>query len=102
MLKKYRAEVETPIDLINSIKPVIKIFVDALPHVPKHRRLRLFTVLISVLGESEFLGSFVSLLLARHVFSGKDLVNANSVNAFEFSVSLSSQFDVEVQLKVSQ
>lgn len=42
------------------------VFVDALPHVPEHRRLPLLTQLVTTLGPSHFLWVLLMLLLKLH------------------------------------
>ncbi|CAO3587277.1 unnamed protein product [Absidia cylindrospora] len=81
------------------VKPIIKVFVDALFHIPKHRRLRLFSVLIQTLGQDEFLATVVSLLLEK--FTEK-LAKGSRVEAdslMEFSLLVSQQFSPQTQMK---
>jgi U3 small nucleolar RNA-associated protein 10 len=52
---------------VTDVKPVMKVFVDALLHIPKHRRLRLFTVLVSTLGEDDFLHPVIALILEKNI-----------------------------------
>jgi len=49
------------------VKLVIKVFVDALFHIPKHRRLRLFSILVTTLGEKLYLHVVGCLLVERSV-----------------------------------
>lgn len=42
----------SPVDMITT---VIRVFVDAFPHIPHHRRLMLFTKLISIEGDLSYL-----------------------------------------------
>ena len=58
------------ISLDDIIAMLIRVFVDASPHVPEHRQLPLFTHLISTLGSMQFLHTAVLLLLERHVVHG--------------------------------
>ncbi|KAI9492397.1 hypothetical protein BDB00DRAFT_883490 [Zychaea mexicana] len=78
------------------IKPIIKVFVDALIHIPKHRRLPLFTVLIRTLGEGEFLYAIIALLLEKYAvrFSKED----DSESLAEFCKAISQQFSAETQI----
>eukprot|EP00122_Pirum_gemmata_P002033 Pgem_evm1s1839 len=41
--------------VLNMILDIIKVFVDAYGHIPRHRRLRLFTHLVTTLGPREYL-----------------------------------------------
>ena len=49
---------------------LIRVFVDASPHIPEHRQLPLFTHLISTVGSVQFLHTAVLLLLEKHVVQG--------------------------------
>ncbi|KAI8334013.1 hypothetical protein BC941DRAFT_473243 [Chlamydoabsidia padenii] len=81
------------------VKPIIKVFVDALFHIPKHRRLRLFSVLIQTLGQDEFLATVVSLLLEKFTekLAKDSRVEADSL--MEFSLVVSQQFSPQTQMK---
>lgn len=46
---------------------IIRVFVDALPHVPEHRRLPILEQLISTLGGERFLWILLVLLFEQHV-----------------------------------
>ncbi|KAI1320098.1 HEAT repeat-containing protein 1 [Mortierella claussenii] len=85
--------------LVMQVRPIIKVFVDALFHIPKHRRLRLFSVLISTLGEDDFLHAVVSLIIEKYTdraIKGHQ-TEADSLN--EFALALSNQFSAVVQMK---
>ena len=58
------------ISLDDIVAMLIRVFVDASPHIPEHRQLPLFTHLISTLGSLQFLHTAVLLLLERHVVHG--------------------------------
>lgn len=80
------------------VKPIIKVFVDALFHIPKHRRLPLFTVLVRTLGEDEFLYSIVSLLLEK--YAAKFVRNEEGAETLgEFCLAISMQFSPVTQMK---
>ena len=49
---------------------LVRVFVDASPHIPEHRQLPLFTHLISTVGSMQFLHTVVILLLEKHVAQG--------------------------------
>ena len=59
---------------------VMRVFVDASPHIPEHRQLPLFTHLISTVSAARFLHTALILLLERHVVhsadSGGDMVSS--------------------------
>lgn len=46
---------------------IIRVFVDALPHVPEHRRVPILVQLISTLGGKRFLWILLVLLFEQHV-----------------------------------
>lgn len=85
------------------VKPIIKVFVSALFHIPKHRRLPLFTVLVRTLGEDEFLFAVISLLLEKYadkfVKSGGDKDGSADDSLAEFCLAISQQFAPQTQMK---
>lgn len=108
LLGKYHAETDSTTDdetaLHLCVKPVMQVFVDALFHIPKHRRLGLFTILVSVLGESQFLQPIISLLLLKAVGTGSvDRPTASAVvnkGVLDFASIVASKFTAESQLKM--
>ncbi|KNE59450.1 hypothetical protein, variant [Allomyces macrogynus ATCC 38327] len=74
---------------VTHIKHVIQVFVDAIQHIPIHRRLRLFTTLIKTLGD-QYLHAIIALLLEKE-----------HVKLLEFCLLISSEFPVEGQLKAT-
>ena len=46
---------------------LIRVFVDASPHIPEHRQLPLFAHLIGTVGSTQFLHTVIVLLLEKHV-----------------------------------
>lgn len=91
--------------------PVLRIFADVVLHVPEHRRLPLYKKLIETLGSSEFLWSFLALLLETHVAhwndakdkskrSNKNLMDQVSpINRLDFGQSILLEFPPEVVLE---
>ncbi|KAI9313807.1 hypothetical protein BX666DRAFT_2055891 [Dichotomocladium elegans] len=79
------------------VKPIIKVFVGALFHIPKHRRLPLFTVLVRTLGENEFLYAIISLLLEK--YANRFIKEDESDSVAEFCQLLSQQFSPMTQIK---
>ncbi|KAJ3122248.1 HEAT repeat-containing protein 1 [Nowakowskiella sp. JEL0407] len=79
-----------------SVRNVIQIFCDAIFHIPKHRRLRLFVLLIKTLGEEEFLVQTLSLCLLK--LTEKSTSRTNAKDLQEFCQLLSMEFTVPVQL----
>ena len=49
------------------VKEIIHVFVDALPHVPDHRRIPLFTHLLVTVGVEEYLHVSLGLLVEKQV-----------------------------------
>ncbi|KAJ1720720.1 snoRNA-binding rRNA-processing protein utp10 [Coemansia erecta] len=47
--------------------PVLRVFVDALSHIPRHRRMALFSTLVRTMGARAYAAPAVSLLLEKHV-----------------------------------
>ncbi|KAF9969190.1 HEAT repeat-containing protein 1, partial [Actinomortierella ambigua] len=85
--------------VVLQVRPIIKVFVDAIFHIPKHRRLRLFSVLISTLGEDEFLHAVLSLVLEKQVDRATKGQQTESDSLNEFALALSNQFSALVQMK---
>ncbi|XP_019382662.1 PREDICTED: HEAT repeat-containing protein 1 isoform X1 [Gavialis gangeticus] len=83
---------------------VIRVFVDALPHVPEHRRLPILAQLVDTLGGDRFLWVLLVLLFEQHVTktvtaasSGeKDTVLETDV---EFWIAIYCEFNVQCQFK---
>ncbi|XP_077201538.1 HEAT repeat-containing protein 1 [Paroedura picta] len=83
---------------------IVRVFVDALPHVPEHRRLPILAQLISTLGGERFLWVLLVLLFEQHVTkfvtptaSGeKDAVLETDT---EFWISVCCEFSVKEQLQ---
>ena len=55
------------ISLNDVVAMLIRVFVDASPHIPEHRQLPLFAHLISTVGSLQFLHTAVLLLLEKHI-----------------------------------
>jgi hypothetical protein len=87
-------------DLILAIKPVITVFVDALMHIPKHRRLHLFTILVTTLGVEHFLFVVIGLLLAKYNVADRSNAakKSDDDNVTDFCVSLAGQFAISGQV----
>ncbi|KAJ2737175.1 snoRNA-binding rRNA-processing protein utp10 [Coemansia sp. BCRC 34962] len=47
--------------------PVLRVFVDALSHIPRHRRMALFSTLVRTMGVDAYAPAVVSLLLEKNV-----------------------------------
>ncbi|KAI9091868.1 hypothetical protein DFS34DRAFT_718021 [Phlyctochytrium arcticum] len=83
------------------VQLLIAYFVEALFHIPKHRRLRLFTLLVQTLGSKIYLPAVILLLLAKHSAKGNLTVAAQAAQGDtvgEFAANLVAEFGVEVQV----
>ncbi|XP_076844012.1 HEAT repeat-containing protein 1 [Brachyhypopomus gauderio] len=81
---------------------ILRVFVDALPHVPEHRRLPLLGQLLAALGPARFLWVLLLLLFEQHTAAGgphsapeKEAVLERDQ---EFWVSVCCEFEVREQL----
>jgi len=103
LVEKNAATATTKEELDVQMKSVIGVFIDALIHIPKHRRLRLFEILVSTLGVERFLDTIIILLLEKHVIfrnNGKSKTENNELeNIPEFCIALANCFDAVSQIK---
>ncbi|KAI9675716.1 MAG: snoRNA-binding rRNA-processing protein utp10 [Caeruleum heppii] len=76
-------------DLVVGTAELILSFVAAFEHVPSHRRLRLYTSLISTLGEKDFLFAFLAALVNK--YEGEEKVT-------KFCIELATHFEPQTQL----
>ena len=53
------------------ITEIIHIFVDAVPHIPDHRKVPLFAHLLETVGERDYLHVVVGLLVEKQAMQGK-------------------------------
>lgn len=79
---------------------ILRSFVDAFSHVPKHRRLNLFTVLLQTLGEDVFLAPLLALLAQKRIGTPSKNKSGDSQSSYlDFCLLLIRQFSVSTQLK---
>ncbi|XP_054850338.1 HEAT repeat-containing protein 1 [Eublepharis macularius] len=83
---------------------IIRVFVDALPHVPEHRRLPILVQLISTLEGERFLWILLVLLFEQHVTKSVTSVASGEKDAVletdtEFWISVCCEFSVKEQLQ---
>ncbi|PFX20859.1 HEAT repeat-containing protein 1 [Stylophora pistillata] len=84
---------------------LIRVFVDASPHIPEHRQLPLFAHLIDTVGSTQFLHSAIILLLEKHVVHSlntsddKQTTVAKKPLGADFCLSLCHCFQVNVQVE---
>ncbi|KAJ3071130.1 HEAT repeat-containing protein 1 [Podochytrium sp. JEL0797] len=84
------------------VRSIIEVFIDSIFHIPRHRRLRLFTILVSTLGPVEYLDSVIMMLLLKSSqrFSDIAMVNPSDIAMLSpFCLSLVQQFDALVQFQ---
>jgi hypothetical protein len=79
-----------------SVMPVVRVFVEALAHIPLHRRMGVFVTLLNALG-SNYLWLVTSMLL--EYVSVKKAIASPEETIREFAVSLSMQFTLDEQLQ---
>ncbi|KAM4770910.1 HEAT repeat-containing protein 1 [Rhinophrynus dorsalis] len=98
------ASEESKDDLEQVVGNIIHVFVDALPHVPEHRRLPILSQLIDTVGTQQFLWVLLGLLFQQHVTKTvttaangeKDTVLERDM---EFWISVCCEFSVFDQLE---
>ncbi|XP_052098508.1 HEAT repeat-containing protein 1-like [Mytilus californianus] len=101
----HRTVSNKPEDVITM---VIRVFVDAFPHIPNHRRLMLFTKLVSIEGDLSYLWRTL-LLMTEQVVSKGPVVDTedestekiDSAPDREFRLNLCSHFTLPVQLSAA-
>ncbi|KAG0209950.1 HEAT repeat-containing protein 1 [Mortierella sp. GBA30] len=99
LVSAHRRQSDEGHSLVFQVRPIIKVFVDALFHIPKHRRLRLFSVLISTLGEEEFLHAVICMLIEKYTERASKGHQTEADSLSEFALALSNQFSAVVQMK---
>ncbi|NXI50733.1 HEAT1 protein, partial [Chloroceryle aenea] len=83
---------------------IIRVFVDALPHVPEHRRLPILTQLISTVGGDRFLWVLLVLLFEQYVTKTVTATSSTDKDAVleadtEFWISICCEFSVHSQFQ---
>ncbi|KAJ3091113.1 HEAT repeat-containing protein 1 [Quaeritorhiza haematococci] len=99
LVNKHRESAESKSKLIAEVKPIVKVFVNALFHIPKHRRLRLFSALITTLGEADFLDVVVAMLLMKSTDTDSASLTDVNESVIDFSMSVMHQFNPATQVK---
>jgi hypothetical protein len=84
------------------VKKVLQVFVNALEHVPSHRRLKLFTILAQTIGAQEYLGTLLVLLIAHPMIELEKSIapNGDPLNIKKFSIKLLHEFNHTTQVLV--
>ncbi|NXJ78102.1 HEAT1 protein, partial [Trogon melanurus] len=83
---------------------IIRVFVDALPHVPEHRRLPILAQLITTLGGDKFLWVLLALLFEQYVTKTVTAASSTDKDAVleadtEFWISICCEFNVHSQFQ---
>ncbi|KAF9190434.1 HEAT repeat-containing protein 1 [Haplosporangium sp. Z 767] len=99
LVNAHRRQSDENQSLVLQVRPIIKVFVDAVFHIPKHRRLRLFSILISTLGEEEFLHAVLCLVIEKQTERANKGHQTESDSLNDFALALSNQFSAIVQMK---
>lgn len=95
---------ETKENVEKVVEKIIHVFVDALPHVPEHRRLPILSQLLDTVGAERFLWVLLVLLFQQHVTKTVTVATNGEKDAVlerdsEFWVSVCCQFSVQNQLE---
>ncbi|KAG9461992.1 hypothetical protein GDO78_015181, partial [Eleutherodactylus coqui] len=95
---------ETKADVEKVVEDIIRVFVDALPHVPEHRRLPVLSQLLDTVGAKRFLWVLLVLLFQQHVTKTVILATSGEKDTVlerdtEFWVSVCCEFNVQNQLE---
>ncbi|KAJ3038299.1 HEAT repeat-containing protein 1 [Rhizophlyctis rosea] len=103
LVAKHKASASDRTELVAAVKPVLEPFVNAAFLIPKHRCQRLFTVLITTLGDDTFLDVVIMLILAKYTTkSSRKSASGDTIETiedlFEFGLSLCQQFSGLTQL----
>ncbi|KAF9097064.1 HEAT repeat-containing protein 1 [Mortierella sp. AD031] len=99
LVAAHRRQSDAAQSLVFQVRPIIKVFVDALFHIPKHRRLRLFSILIATLGEEDFLYVVICMMVEKYTERASKGHQTEADSLSEFALALSSQFSAVVQMK---
>uniref|UniRef100_A0A8B9TV96 HEAT repeat-containing protein 1 n=1 Tax=Anas platyrhynchos TaxID=8839 RepID=A0A8B9TV96_ANAPL len=83
---------------------IIRVFVDALPHVPEHRRLPILTQLITTVGGDRFLWVLLVLLFEQYVTKTVTATSSTDKDAVleadtEFWISICCEFNIHSQFQ---
>ncbi|NXK24135.1 HEAT1 protein, partial [Arenaria interpres] len=83
---------------------IVRVFVDALPHVPEHRRLPILAQLITTVGGDKFLWVLLVLLFEQYVTKTVTATSSTDKDAVleadtEFWISICCEFNVQSQFE---
>ncbi|KAJ2355584.1 snoRNA-binding rRNA-processing protein utp10 [Coemansia sp. RSA 2618] len=79
--------------------PVLRVFVDTLTHIPRHRRMALFTTLVRTMGSDAYAAAVVELLLEKNVARVLVKGGREADDVLAFTLSLTHELDAAEQLR---
>ncbi|XP_057682312.1 HEAT repeat-containing protein 1 isoform X2 [Corythoichthys intestinalis] len=88
--------------LDTAVTRIVHVFVDALPHVPEHRRLPILDQLVTTLGPARFLWVLMLLLFKLHSTQATNFDSEKEAaleRDMDFWISVCCQFEVADQIK---
>ncbi|XP_078413403.1 HEAT repeat-containing protein 1 isoform X1 [Cetorhinus maximus] len=95
---------ETKQNVENVVRKIIHVFVDAMPHVPEHRRVPILAQLINTVSAERFLWTLLLLLFEQHVTKTTSAASSGEKEAVlerdvEFWIAVCCEFSVQEQLQ---
>uniref|UniRef100_UPI00398EA4BE HEAT repeat-containing protein 1 isoform X2 n=1 Tax=Pristiophorus japonicus TaxID=55135 RepID=UPI00398EA4BE len=98
------ASAETKQNVENVVRKIIHVFVDAMPHVPEHRRVPILSQLINTVSAERFLWALLLLLFEQHVTKTTSTATNGEKEAvlerdIEFWIAVCCEFSVQEQLQ---
>lgn len=89
-------------DIVMELKEVLTVFVDALTHVPRHRRLSFLMTLTRTLGEASFVHAVTELVLGKQVEQQYQGKVSEAKGLADLALDMLSRFIAEDQLIAMQ
>lgn len=86
-------------NVTDEVEFLLMSFTTALQHVPKHRRVKLYSTLVRSLGPSRAIAPFLFLISQQYSADIKSFKISEARSLVEFTKSLMTNFDVTEQLK---
>ncbi|XP_067844821.1 HEAT repeat-containing protein 1 isoform X2 [Heptranchias perlo] len=95
---------ETKQNVENVVTKIIHVFVDAMPHVPEHRRVPILSQLINTVSAEHFLWALLLLLFEQHVTKTTSIATNGEKEAvlerdIGFWIAVCCEFSVQEQLQ---
>ncbi|KAJ2693275.1 snoRNA-binding rRNA-processing protein utp10, partial [Coemansia spiralis] len=79
--------------------PALRVFVDSLTHIPRHRRMALFTTLVQALGPDTHAAAVASLLLEKHAARVLRGAGGQAEDVLAFALSLTHELTAAQQVR---